>query len=212
MTEKNSLMAITADFIDEKFLWSTRTFGQHKNHMKIINHIRKEAIEASHAPTDPEEWVDMILLALDGLSRICGLSGAEIIEQIAAKNDKNHQREWPPVQEVHDDHPIEHVKSLPSVPDRLEALAKIYRERNAVYGDNYKHTGKVFTGLFPRGLTVTTEAEWNRLSLYVHIISKVTRYGQTMGRGEKGHADSLEDIAVYSIMTRETDDEDRQRK
>ena len=83
----------------------------------------------------------------------------------------------------------------------LQAAARTYLKRNAVYGNNYKEFGRVMQGLFPRGLTLTTEEEWNRFGVFVMVMVKVTRYAQNFKRG--GHADSAHDLAVYAAMLEE---------
>ena len=94
---------------------------------------------------------------------------------------------------------------IKAVPDRLKELGNIYSDRNKVYGDNYKHFGKAMKGIFPRGVTLNTEEEFNRFCIFVQVVSKATRYGQSFERG--GHKDSLDDTAVYSQMLAEVDEE-----
>ena len=36
--------------------------------------------------------------------------------------------------------------------DILDEMAQTFRERNAVYGDNYKMVGKMMAVLFPKGV------------------------------------------------------------
>ncbi len=92
-----------------------------------------------------------------------------------------------------------------SVADRLAALGSLNRERGKVYGDDYKHIGDMLMAVFPRGLTLSTPEEFRRFSMFNLMAVKLARYGQNMKRG--GHADSLDDVAVYSQMLRETDEE-----
>jgi hypothetical protein len=96
-----------------------------------------------------------------------------------------------------------------SVPDRLTELGDIYRERNKVYGDNYKTFGKFAKAIFPGTLVLETEDDWNRVALLIHCATKLSRYSNSFSRG--GHADSLDDIAVYSQMLAETDNEIQKR-
>jgi hypothetical protein len=94
---------------------------------------------------------------------------------------------------------------LSTVPDKLASLAKLYRERNLLYGDNYKRFGDVMMLLFPNGITLQTKEDHNRFSLFVHIVTKGTRYAEQFKKG--GHPDSLDDIAVYAQMLWEIDKE-----
>lgn len=96
---------------------------------------------------------------------------------------------------------------MKTVPEMLRDCAKLYEERNAVYGDNYKHFGTIITGLFPEGcgIELSTEEDWNRFGIIVQIASKLSRYCVNFKNG--GHDDSLQDLAVYATMLRELDAE-----
>ena len=83
----------------------------------------------------------------------------------------------------------------------LDAMAATYRERNALYKDNYKRFGALMVSLFPEGLTVRTPDEWNRICIYMMITSKLTRYAANFEKG--GHQDSIHDAGVYSAMLEE---------
>lgn len=82
--------------------------------------------------------------------------------------------------------------------EMLKDLAAIFAERNPIYGDNFIHFGKIMTGLFPDGLALKTEDDFIRIGMFVQIVSKVSRYAPNLVGG--GHADSLDDIAVYAQM------------
>ena len=92
----------------------------------------------------------------------------------------------------------------------LADLAKLYKERHDQYGDNYKQFGTVMQALDHCDggeWTIATEEQWNRLGCLVQIVSKLTRYCANFSAG--GHDDSLADLAVYSQMLRELDEEGR---
>jgi hypothetical protein len=93
-----------------------------------------------------------------------------------------------------------------TVADMLEKLGDLYRQRNSLYGDNYKRTGRRMLGYFPDGIHLRTQEDFNRFSLFVHMDGKMSRYAQAMLRGE-GHVDSLDDLSVYSQMQQEVDRE-----
>lgn len=89
--------------------------------------------------------------------------------------------------------------------------ADLYSSRNELYGDNYKRFGKAFVALLgSQKISITDESDMNRLGVLNQIISKLSRYCQNFDRG--GHDDSLDDIAVYSMMLKELDHEARERK
>lgn len=96
-------------------------------------------------------------------------------------------------------------KRSPSVPQRLAALAKIYEERGKVYAKDYQHLGASLKAIFPQGLLLETEEEFNRFALFIHLHGKMARYGQNIKKG--GHADSLDDASVYAQLMRECDDD-----
>lgn len=83
----------------------------------------------------------------------------------------------------------------------LAEMAETFRQRNQLYGNNYHRYGAMMVALFPKGLTLTTVDEWNRLALLMCIQMKVSRYAQQFTKG--GHVDSAHDAAVYAAMLEE---------
>ena len=55
--------------LEGQYLWSQRTFGPGGRTLGVCDHIQKELAEIAEAPTDVMEWVDVIILALDGALR-----------------------------------------------------------------------------------------------------------------------------------------------
>lgn len=96
------------------------------------------------------------------------------------------------------------VAFSPTVEQRLRDLSskRAYGRQN--YGDNYKDGGKILMALFPQGMVVQTEEEANRLVLIVHMLTKLDRYAKNLKAG--GHADSLDDLAVYAMLARDCDE------
>lgn len=94
------------------------------------------------------------------------------------------------------------------VPETLRDLAKLYEQRNKVYGNNYKKFGNILFALFPDGLTFKDADDFNRLGVFVQLMSKLSRYTENFNKG--GHADSLDDLAVYTMMLQELDGEIRE--
>ena len=78
----------------------------------------------------------------------------------------------------------------------LGEMADTFRERNKVYGDNYKFVGKVMMGLFPNGVEIKSAKEFNRWHLFELIIIKLTRFANS----DLSHEDSIHDVAVYAAM------------
>jgi len=83
------------DYIQRQEEWSARTFGNTPRTKGITAHIRKELAEIEAAPQDVEEWVDVMILALDGAWR-AGYSAREIVAALEAKQAKNFKcTYWP---------------------------------------------------------------------------------------------------------------------
>lgn len=91
-----------------------------------------------------------------------------------------------------------------TVPELLVKAADLYRERNSLYKDDYKKIGNIWRELLPEGANLKTTADFNRFSLMLMILAKVSRYARNFNDG--GHDDSLNDLAVYAMMLKEVDD------
>lgn len=89
--------------------WSTKTFGPDPRTQGLLDHIRKELKEIEQDPGDLYEWVDLIILALDGAWRH-GHAPAEIAKAIALKQAANEARQWPDWRTQSVDTAIEHIK------------------------------------------------------------------------------------------------------
>lgn len=86
--------------------WSIETFGSGNRTEGVLRHIEREIAEVRAQPQDLEEWIDLVLLALDGAWRT-GASPKQIMKALVAKQDKNFKRKWHPAS---DDQPAEHIK------------------------------------------------------------------------------------------------------
>ncbi len=80
--------------------------------------------------------------------------------------------------------------------DLLAKMADTYRERNAVYGDNWRNMGNVMLSLFPGGVHLDTADKFKVWHLFELIVVKLTRFANS----NMSHADSIHDIAVYAAM------------
>jgi hypothetical protein len=92
--------------------FSERTFGPGARTAGVLDHIRKELAEIEAAPDDIEEWVDVILLALDGAWR-AGFDPEEIALSIALKLEHNSSRTWPDWRNADPTKAIEHIRNQP---------------------------------------------------------------------------------------------------
>lgn len=92
--------------------------------------------------------------------------------------------------------------------ERLETALATYRERNAHYKDSFSRWGPVFRALFPNGIRIETEDDWNRIVCLGHIIDKLVRYTTFFNQP---HEDSIHDLGVYAFIMQGLDAEMRQR-
>lgn len=97
------------DHIERQQEFSLRTFGPGARTAGLIDHIRKELIEIERAPSDLTEWIDVVMLGLDGAWR-SGHEPEEIARALRAKLEKNISREWPDWRTADPDKAIEHVR------------------------------------------------------------------------------------------------------
>jgi hypothetical protein len=94
--------------------------------------------------------------------------------------------------------------TVKSVSQAIHDLAKIHADRRTLYGDDFLQVGEALVGFFPRGLTLRTAVDFNRFVLFLHQVTKVSRYAQCMARGH-GHQDSLDDLSIYAQLLQHFD-------
>lgn len=83
-----------AAFIREQKAFSEKAFGPGPRTKGITEHIEKELDEIRAEPTDLHEWVDVILLAMDGAWR-AGHTPLAIEIAMQRKLVINQNRKWP---------------------------------------------------------------------------------------------------------------------
>jgi|KBSSwiStaDraftv2_1062776.scaffolds.fasta_scaffold00263_36 hypothetical protein len=88
--------------------------------------------------------------------------------------------------------------------DNLIQAAELFKERGAVYKDNYRRAGEIFMWLCPEGINVNDAETYNRMAILMQIINKLLRYTLNF---DKGHLDSLQDMSVYCMILKELDEE-----
>ena len=109
-----------AAFFDAKAAWSRETFGPGDRYAGVIAHIRKELDEIEAEPSEAVEWIDVVLLAMDGAWRSAGLDGGEFVAVLKAKDGANRMRTWPDWRTLKPGEVSEHVKPAPSSPGASE--------------------------------------------------------------------------------------------
>lgn len=89
--------------------WSERTFGPGPRSAGVIDHIRRELREIEASPSDLDEWIDVVILALDGAWRE-GYSPGQIIAALHDKQVRNELRSWPDWRTVPHGKAVEHIR------------------------------------------------------------------------------------------------------
>ena len=98
------------EYIDRQIAFSNETFGPGHRTKGVLQHIRKELLEIEQDPTDLMEWVDVIILALDGAWR-AGYNAVAICDALEYKLCKNVRRDWPDWRTMSEDQTIEHKRN-----------------------------------------------------------------------------------------------------
>lgn len=111
----NATLAIDdlVEIITRQRDFSIRTFGPGQRALGLVDHIKKELAEIEANPRDPEEWIDVALLALDGAWR-AGCSPDEVANTLISKLSKNESRTWPDWHTSDPNSAIEHLHKEPS--------------------------------------------------------------------------------------------------
>jgi hypothetical protein len=105
---------IDAAHLARQRAFSERTFGPGARTKGVVDHIRKELREIEADPTDLGEWVDVVILALDGAWR-AGHKPQRIIDAIVAKQTRNEARTWPDWRTADPNRAIEHDRTVADV-------------------------------------------------------------------------------------------------
>lgn len=94
-------------YVERQREWSQRTFGEGLRSGGVTQHIEKECAEIRANPTDLTEWVDVMILAMDGYWRAGG-SPRLLMAHLREKQIKNFARKWPiPTSQ---DEAVEHIR------------------------------------------------------------------------------------------------------
>lgn len=126
-----------AAHLTRQALFSEKTFGPGLRTAGVSDHIRKELLEVAAAPADLNEWIDVVILALDGAWRT-GATPTQIIDGIVSKQARNEGRTWPDWRTVDSSKAIEHDRTgeAPTILyrfDRFNKAGQIMAEGIAVH-------------------------------------------------------------------------------
>lgn len=96
------------------------------------------------------------------------------------------------------------MKNKSFVVKELEAAIETYKNKNKLYGESYKKSGQIKEILFPDGILLKTEKDFNRFAMMGAVLNKMIRYAAQFEKG--GHTDSARDAIVYAAILREIDE------
>lgn len=101
--------------------FSHATFGPGERTKGVADHIRKELVEVLNSNGASDEWVDVVLLALDGLTRQLAYCTGErndparvaemACNMIVGKQTRNEARTWPDWRTMSAEKAIEHDRT-----------------------------------------------------------------------------------------------------
>lgn len=141
--------------LKRQIAWSRATFGPGERRKGVIDHIRKELVELETANGESSEWVDVVILALDGLTRriVATQSHPNVeaaatmaVRMIEGKQGRNELRVWPDWRTMSEDVAIEHVKvGNPAHEDDYDPHKPLVIDREA-FLHNQHSTGKGVIG------------------------------------------------------------------
>lgn len=114
-------------YLRRQWEWSRKTFGEGRRTAGILEHIRKELKEIEADPMDLTEWIDVVILGLDGFWRHGG-QPERVMEVLQNKQDKNFARQWP--EPGPDDQPVEHVRRSCNRHQDCDKAEADWRKRN----------------------------------------------------------------------------------
>jgi len=98
-----------AAFIGDLNKWATEIAGPGPRTDSLLKHIESEVVEILADPSDPTEWVDVAMLALDGAVRV-GATPQAVVATIEAKFAKNQKRTWPDWRTADPNRALSHIR------------------------------------------------------------------------------------------------------
>lgn len=114
-------MTDLAAHLTRQMVWSRATFGPGARTNGVLDHITKEIAEVRAGNGDSAEWVDLVILSLDGLTRQLWAASdykkpaqeiaATAVNMIVGKQSRNEVRNWPDWRTADPNKAIEHDRS-----------------------------------------------------------------------------------------------------
>lgn len=103
-------------YLMNQISFSRATFGPEERMEGILDHISKEIEEVRKAERPEEEWVDLVILSLDGLIRSLDITREtqdvawDSYLCIREKLQENELRDWPDWRTADPNKAIEHIR------------------------------------------------------------------------------------------------------
>jgi hypothetical protein len=95
--------------LEDQIEFSCNAFGPDYSYKRIVDHLFKEIKEIQTDPNNLEEWIDVVLLALDGAWR-SGHSPEQVVQGLSDKLDIIKNRIYPDWRTADPDKAIEHIR------------------------------------------------------------------------------------------------------
>lgn len=122
------------DYLRRHLEWGHATFGtpaDGRGPKGPLDHLKKEVKEITDDPYDLEEWIDAVILSIDGFLRAGGKL-TMVLPMLLKKQAKNAGRDWPDWTTADPDKAIEHVRTADELAAKApktdaEAIADIKR-------------------------------------------------------------------------------------
>jgi hypothetical protein len=95
------------EYVVEHKAWSEETFGKGEHTEGLLKHITKKVEEVRKCPSDAMEWIDIIILAFDGVLRV-GFTAEQVVSALIEKQNINRSRAYPKITDP--SQPTEHLQ------------------------------------------------------------------------------------------------------
>ncbi len=105
------------DYLRRHVEWGHATFGtpaDGRGPKGPLDHLKKEVKEITDDPYDLEEWIDAIILSIDGFLRAGGKL-TMVLPMLLKKQAKNAGRDWPDWKTADPNKAIEHVRTADEI-------------------------------------------------------------------------------------------------
>lgn len=103
-----------------QMVWSKATFGPGARMNGVLDHMQKEIGEVRASGGSLDEWIDLVILSFDGLTRQAWANtgynshadevAEHVLKRLSYKQGKNELRNWPDWRGADPNKAIEHVR------------------------------------------------------------------------------------------------------